>query len=107
MIYLYDGVNNQFSTSTDVYNQILTDQHAKIFSTSWGCEELSCTPQSTMDTDHGIFNSMVGQGMTLVAASGDQGATAGCGDAVAVQYPASDPNVVGAGGYDVTSGFEQ
>jgi kumamolisin len=51
-----------------------------------------------MDTDHGIFNWMVGQGMTLVAASGDQGATAGCGAAVAVQYPASDPNIVGAGG---------
>jgi hypothetical protein len=98
MIYLYDGVNNQFSTFTDVYNQILSDAKAKVFSTSWGCEELYCTPQSVMDTDHGIFNSMAGQGFTMVAATGDQGATAGCGDAVAVQYPASDPNIVGAGG---------
>ena len=98
MIYLYDGVNNQFSTFTDVYNAILNDGHARVFSTSWGCEEIYCTPTSVMDTDHAIFNSMVGQGWTLVAATGDQGATAGCGNGVAVQYPASDPNVVGAGG---------
>jgi len=97
-IYLYDGVNANFSTFTDVYNHILSDGHARVFSTSWGCEEISCTPTSVMDTDHGIFNSMVGQGWTLVAAAGDQGATAGCGKAVAVQYPASDPNIVGAGG---------
>ncbi len=98
MIYMYDGVNNQFSTFTDVYNKILTDGAARVFSTSWGCEEFGCTPQSVMDTDHAIFNSMAGQGWTMVAASGDQGATAGCGDAIAVQYPASDPNIVGAGG---------
>jgi kumamolisin len=98
MIYLYDGASSQLSTFTDVYNQILTDGHARVFSTSWGCEELACTPQSVMDTDHGIFNAMAGQGWTMVAASGEQGATAGCGDAVAVQYPASDPNIVGAGG---------
>jgi Pro-kumamolisin, activation domain/Bacterial Ig-like domain (group 3) len=104
MIYLYDGVNANFSTFTDVYNQILSDGHAKVFSTSWGCEETACTPNSVMDTDHGIFNAMVGQGWTLVAASGDQGATAGCGNAVAVQYPASDPDIVGAGGTTLTLG---
>jgi len=98
MIYLYDGVNNSFSTFTDVYNAIYTGGKAMVFTTSWGCEETGCTPNSVMDTDHGIFNSMVGTGMTLMAASGDQGATAGCGDAVAVQYPASDPDIVGAGG---------
>ncbi len=97
-VWLYDGVNNQFSTFTDVYNQILNDGNARVFSTSWGCEEIYCTPTSVMDTDDAIFSAMVGQGWTLVAASGDQGATAGCGDGLAVQYPASDPNVVGAGG---------
>ena len=33
--------------------------------------------QSVMDTDHGIFNSMIGQGWTLVAFAGDWGATSG------------------------------
>ncbi len=107
MIYLYDGVNANFSTFTDVYNQILSDGHARVFSTSWGCEEIYCTPTSVMATDHGIFNSMVGQGWTLVAASGDQGASAGCTARTAVQYPASDPNVVGAGGtnLDIYPGY--
>jgi len=98
MIYMYNGADSHFSTFTDVYNQILSDGKARVFSTSWGCAEISCTPSSTMDTDHGIFNAMIAQGWTLIAASGDQGATAGCGDAEAVQYPASDPNVVAAGG---------
>jgi hypothetical protein len=98
MIYMYDGADNHLSTFTDAYNQILSDGHARVFSTSWGCEETTCTSNSTMDTDHGIFNAMVGQGWTLVAASADNGATGGCGDALEVSYPASDPNVVGAGG---------
>jgi hypothetical protein len=104
MVYLYDGVNANFSTFTDVYNQILTDGRARVFSTSWGCEETACTPNAVMDTDHGIFNAMVGQGWTLVAATGDQGSTAGCRNAVSVQYPASDPNIVGAGGTTLTLG---
>jgi hypothetical protein len=98
LVYMYDGVNAQISTFTDVYNQILNGGHARVFSTSWLCEEVACWSESAMDTDHAIFNSMIGQGWTLVAASGDQGASAGCGDAVAVSYPASDPDVVGAGG---------
>jgi len=100
-VWLYDGVDAQFSTFTDVYNAILNDGNARVFSTSWGCEELYCTPQSVMDTDDAIFSQMIGQGWTLVAASGDQGATAGCANfniADAVQFPSSDPNVVAAGG---------
>ncbi len=98
LIYLYDGVNANISTFTDIYNQILSDGHARVFSTSWGCEEVSCWDTSDIDTDDGIFGSMVGQGWTLFAATGDQGASAGCGDATAVQFPGSDPNIVGAGG---------
>ena len=98
MIYMYDGVNANFSTFNDVYNHILTDGKARVFSTSWGCAELSCYDSTDMDTAHSIFNQMVGQGWTMVAASGDQGATAGCGNADRVQFPSSDPNVVGAGG---------
>jgi subtilase family serine protease len=98
MIYLYDGANSNVGTFTDVYNQILSDQKAKVFSTGWECEEAACIPYSIMESDHGIFNSMVGQGMTLVAGTGGQGATAGCGDADAVNYPGSDPDIVGVGG---------
>lgn len=97
-ILLYDGVNPGFGTFNDIYNTMLTDGYARNFSTSWGCEELACYDSGDMDTADSIFAAMVGQGWSLTAASGDQGATAGCGDAIAVQFPASDPNVVGAGG---------
>lgn len=98
MVYMYDGVNADFSTFDDIYNQMLSDGHARNFSTSWGCQELDCYDSGDMSTADSIFSSMVGQGWTLVAATGDQGASAGCGDATAVQFPASDPNVVGGGG---------
>ncbi len=97
-VYVYEGVNNYLTTFTDVYNQMLTDGYARVFTTSWGCGEIDCTDSDTMDTDHAIFNSMVGQGWTLMAASGDQGATADCGDALRVQYPSSDPDIVAVGG---------
>ena len=38
-IWMYEGANAQFSTFIDIYNQIVTDGHARVFSTSWGCEE--------------------------------------------------------------------
>ena len=98
MIYLYDGADDHLGTFQDVYNQILSDGHARVFSTSWGCEEIYCHSTDQMDTDHGIFNAMIAQGWTLVAASGDQGATGGCADRNNVLYPSSDPNVVAAGG---------
>ena len=45
-----------------------------------------------------ICNQMVGEGLTLVAAAGDQGSTPGCGDGNGVIYPSSDPDFVAAGG---------
>ncbi|HEY2859453.1 MAG TPA: protease pro-enzyme activation domain-containing protein, partial [Terracidiphilus sp.] len=97
-VYVYAGSNAAFSTFTDVYNKILSDNVTRIFSTSWGCAENSCTPGSTMDTDHAIFVAMVGQGWTVNALSHDHGATAGCDDANSVSYPGSDPSAVSVGG---------
>jgi hypothetical protein len=77
---------------------MLSDNLARTMSTSWGCQELGCYDSGDMNTADSIFSSMIGQGWTLVAASGDQGAAAGCGAATAVQFPSSDPNVVAAGG---------
>lgn len=98
-VYVYEGANAYLSTFTDVYNQMLSDGNARSFSTSWGCTEFSCTSQGTMDTDHNIFNAMTGQGWTLTAATGDQGAYDNCTpNTPTVQYPSTDPNVVAAGG---------
>jgi Pro-kumamolisin, activation domain/Abnormal spindle-like microcephaly-assoc'd, ASPM-SPD-2-Hydin len=97
-VWMYDGVNANFSTFNDIYNHMLTDGAARNFSTSWGCEETYCYDNGDMDTADSIFASMVGQGWSLTAASGDHGATANCDDLISVMFPASDPNVVGAGG---------
>lgn len=97
-VWMYDGVNANFSTFNDIYNQMLSDGHARSFSTSWGCEESYCYDTGDMDTADGIFASMTGQGWSLTAASGDHGATASCVDRLGIMFPASDPFVVGAGG---------
>ncbi len=105
MVYMYDGINTQFSTFTDIYSHMLNDGYARILSNSYGCAEFDCYPQSVMDTEHGIFNAMVGQGWTIVSAAGDGGATSSAGTNPntctthdSVSYPASDPNVLAAGG---------
>lgn len=97
-VWMYDGVDASFSTFNIIYNKMLTDGAARNFSTSWGCEETDCYDNADMDTADGIFASMVGQGWSLTAASGDHGATAACDNGIAVMFPASDPYVVGAGG---------
>ena len=106
-IYVYQGANYMNNTITDVYNHMLNDGYARIFSTSWACAEEQSVPgiadsdcyADTMNARDSIFLSMVGQGWTLVAASGDEGATATwCNAFDGVFYPASDPNVIAAGG---------
>ena len=106
-VYVYQGANYLNSTITDVYNHMLSDGYARVFSTSWACAEEQSVPglpgsdcySGTMNARDAIFMSMVGQGWTLVAASGDEGATATwCEAADGVFYPASDPFVVAAGG---------
>lgn len=112
-VYIYDGANPNPSTVTDAYNYALSDGYARVFSTSWGLAEVDGISQPDMDTDHGIFNAMIGQGWTLVSISGDWGATSwgttsgsseGCVPHLAVTYPGSDPNMVSAGGSSLTLG---
>jgi predicted secreted protein len=95
-VFIYEGAS--FFDIADEYDQMKTDGNALVTSTSWGCEEEACFDNATMASLDSIFTSMVGEGWTLIAASGDQGASAGCGDETAVQFPSSDPNFVAAGG---------
>jgi hypothetical protein len=95
-VWIYEGAG--YGDIADVYNTMASDGYAKVTTTSWGCTEITCWSGPGMLSMDGIFNKMAGEGWTLIAASGDQGSTAGCGDAVHVQFPASDPNFIGAGG---------
>lgn len=92
-VYVYEGGGS----AEDVYNQMLSDNFAKVFSTSWSCTEVSGCSNSEMDSRHNILNQMAGQGWTLMTASGDRGATDDC-STISVSYPAVDPNVIGVGG---------
>jgi hypothetical protein len=101
-VIVYIGANGNNSTFTDMYNYMLSDNYARVFSTSWSCTEVYGCSTSVMDSRHAIFNSMVGQGWTLVAASGDRGASDDCNTShIAVAYPASDPDFVAAGGTEL------
>lgn len=98
-VYVYEAVNSLYATYEDVFNFIASDLHATVVSTSYGWPEDEFDPTGTEESVmHSIFNTMVGEGWTLIAAAGDQGSADGCQDAVRVHYPASDPDVVAAGG---------
>jgi subtilase family serine protease len=96
-VFFYVGANNLVSTFTSMYNRMISDNHARVMSTSWGGAEVYGWPVSAINAVHPIFNTMVGQGWTLVAASGDSGATDDCAHD-SVDYPASDPDFIAAGG---------
>ncbi len=98
-IWEYEMTNTNYSTYESTFNQIVSDGHAKVVSTSYGWEENAGFSGSVATgTMHPIFNTMVGTGITLIAASGDNGASDGCGNATAVDYPSSDPDFIAAGG---------
>jgi kumamolisin len=100
-VYLYDGANFNDSTFTDMYNKMVSDNAARVFSTSWSCTEFFGCNSSEMSTRDAIFSEMAGQGWSLTAASGDRGAYDDCSH-LSVSFPASDPNIVGAGGTELS-----
>jgi xanthomonalisin len=104
-VYVYQGPAAFPNVIIDVTNQIMSDDNARVLSTSWGGEDdAGVNSSSAIEAMHHVYSKMAGLGWTLVAASGDQGATAGCGDQLAVQYPSSDPWFVGVGGTQLNEG---
>ena len=99
-IYEYEMVDNKWSTYEEAYNDVLSDGHAKVVSTSYGGNEDINSTDAGIETGtvHSIFNNMVAAGITLIAASGDNGAADGCGAETAVDFPGSDPDFIAAGG---------
>jgi len=111
-ILVYNGPAAPNSANTvaadDIYARIIDDGKAQVLSTSWGqCEDATQTDQPPDFTLlHNLFAQAVAEGMTVVAASGDNGAY-DCLSAdgmtpdvtkQTVDYPASDPYVIAVGG---------
>ena len=100
-IQMYDGATNFQSTFTDIYNTMVSQNGARVMSVSWSCAEgtgshFPCD-NNVRNTQHNIFNNMVGMGWSLVGDSGDQGAFGDC-TRQGVEFPASDPNFTAVGG---------
>lgn len=100
-ILVYEGANAQFTTFTDVYNKIVTDDQAAVMTTSWGAAE-SSTSTATMQTDDNIFAQGAAEGISLFAAAGDNGSSDGSSNQDEADFPSSDPYVAAAGGTSLT-----
>lgn len=99
---IYIGPNSTQGVN-DTYNRIVTDNIAKVTSISWGlCERDS--GNSELQALDNIFAQGAAQGQAFFSASGDSGAY-DCNDSsLAVDSPAGDPNVVGVGGTNLSTG---
>ena len=88
----------------DTYNKIVTDNVAKVTTTSWGLCEYNSGTFMLQVLDQ-TFQQGAAQGQAFFAASGDAGAY-DCGDTtLGVDSPADDPNVVGVGGTYMEGGL--
>lgn len=96
-ITVWEGPNSDKGV-IDTYNAMATSNTTPANSTSWGeCEPDATT--ATINSESQIYSQMAAQGQTLYAASGDSAAyDCGTQGQLAVDNPADDPNVTGAGG---------
>ena len=113
-VVVYQGPNSTTSGAGSgplvTMNQIAADDRAQVVSSSWGvCEATLTSTAAGLEND--IFQVMAAQGQTMLAASGDEGSE-GCfplgtptkKDGLAVDDPASQPDVTGVGGTALPTG---
>ena len=100
---VYEGPNNNLGP-LDVWNEIFTEDTAKVITTSWGACEAQDGGSSVVAAEANLFEEAAAQGQTVVAASGDSGSS-DCTDASdnpidkpAVDDPGSQPYVTSVGG---------
>ena len=76
------------------------DRHITAVSYSWGqCEADLAGASQLVQAYEDLFAYVVGTGITMFAASGDDGSTC-------ISYPASSPSVVGVGGTSFTTAYD-
>lgn len=117
-VVVYSGsaspTSNDLTVADDTYARAVQDNIAQVLTTSWGqCEQDQLQSTDTINGAtspdlpllHNLFAEAAAQGMTVVAASGDSGSN-DCIESQynpSVDYPASDPNVIGVGGTVLTA----
>ena len=97
----------------DAYSAVASSDNVQVLSLQWvNCEPLALTLPGFIGGQHALFLAMKAEGITVVGATGDDGAYA-CGDdqqpspstlafQPAVNLPASDPFVLAVGATDLT-----
>lgn len=91
----------------DGIDYVATQHLASIVSNSWsfGCSSGPCSdtqlPSSLVSSTHNKITLDAAQGLTILFASGDSGATPD-GTHLGTEFPASDPNVLAVGATDLT-----
>ena len=105
-IYVYEAPNTEYG-ATDEYNTIVSQDKAKVISTSWGvCEQSEQVGQPGVQAlENVIFEEAAAQGQSTFAAAGDDGSDdcAGLGSTpvsplLSVDDPGSQPFVTSVGG---------
>jgi pseudomonalisin len=97
-IYAYEGGGTHISDHLDAWEEAHSRDQARVASTSFGAFEDhygGLDPSISDFTD--VINAMAAEGWTIIAASGDHGATDSC-EGRSVSFPASSPFVLAAGG---------
>ena len=106
---VYEAPNNSDVAALDLFRQIANDDSAQVVTTSWGdCEaDIQASDSSYLSAERGIFDQMVVQGQTMIAASGDAGSedcfAVNRSTALGVDDPGSQPDFVSAGGTTLPS----
>ena len=89
----------------DTYARIISDDVAKVVTTSWGlCESQEGLAAATAENT--LFQEAAVQGQTILASSGDEGSDDCAGHRQAVDDPSSQPWVTGVGASTIQSSTE-
>jgi subtilase family serine protease len=108
ILFVYSGSSTNFN-AFDAMQYAVDERLSPIISISYGACETALNGFSL----ESVFQQAATQGQTIIAASGDEGATGCSGDtngltiaqqfALAVDYPASSPFVTAVGGTEITA----
>ncbi|CAC12105.1 xanthomonapepsin related protein [Thermoplasma acidophilum] len=88
--------NDTVSALTSALNYMINDVRPNVISLSWGIAE-DQLPKTDLIAMDSIYEEASQEGITIVAASGDNGAYDGTGN-LTVNFPASSPYVLSVGG---------
>lgn len=94
-LYVYTAPNTLVG-SLMLFNRIAKENKVKVVSTSWGAPE-SQWGVTFLQSHATVFKQMVAQGMAIIAATGDSGASDDMTGELSVDHPASQPLVTAVG----------